>query len=247
LKTPYSDKYVNREIYRQVAASGLGCWRTQYKETELFICADSMQQEASYRAVVDLRTQLEAYIERHPEFAVSLVPIDAMKDAPEIARHMCRAAAAAGVGPMAAVAGAFAAHVGQMLLQSARQVIVENGGDVFIRTNDVRTAAVYAGDSPLSMKLGISVDASEKPVAVCTSSWRVGPSKSFGQADAAVVLSHDAYLADACATRLGNDIKQPDDLQRALDTIAAVEGVIGAVAVIGELCGAVGNITLVSL
>jgi len=228
-------------------ASGLCCWRTAHKETELLICADAMLEEISYRAVVDLRTALDAYIARHPEFAVSFTPVNALADAPVAARHMCRAAAAAGVGPMAAVAGAFAAHTGQALLKHTRQVIVENGGDVFIKTNDIRTAAVYAGDSPLSMKLGISVDSVVKPVAVCTSSGRVGPSKSFGQADAAVVLSHDAYLADACATRLGNDIKQPGDLQQALDAIAAVDGVIGAVAVMDELCGAVGNITLVSL
>ncbi len=247
LKTPYSNSYSNREIYRQSVASGLCCWRTAHKETELFICADAVLEDASREAVVSLRTALDAYIAAHPEFAASLVPVVALPDAPAAAQHMCRAAAAAGVGPMAAVAGAFAAHVGQAVLAHSKQAIVENGGDVFIKTNGVRTAAVYAGDSPLSMKIGISVDASKRPVAVCTSSGRVGPSMSFGQADAAVVVSYDACLADACATRLGNDIKQPDDLQRALDTIAAVSGVIGAVAVIGELCGAVGNITLVSL
>ena len=191
-----------------------------------------------------MRAQLDDYIARHAAFADSFVPINPRDDAPPVVRDMCRAAQAANVGPMAAVAGAFAAHVGRELLKYTQQVIVENGGDVFMKTDEPRTAAVYAGDSPISMKIGIVVDTTEAPAAICTSSGRIGHSKSFGRADAAVVVSADACLADACATRLGNDIKCESDIQHALDAIAGIDGVIGAVAVMGEVCGAVGNIEL---
>ena len=247
---PYFDlqgRYSNRSEYRKRIASDLCCWCTAYKETELFICAEKHCRDEAYLAVTTLRGILDGYIKENTEFAESFSPVDAAPNAPEVIHQMCRAAKAADVGPMAAVAGAFAAYAGREILKISRQAIVENGGDVFMKTDDIKTVAVYAGKSPLNMKIGIKVDARTEPVAVCTSSGMVGPSTSFGKADAAVVLSHDACLADACATRLGNEIKTKEDIQKALDMIYSIDGVIGAVAVTGDQCGAVGGITLEAL
>ena len=194
-----------------------------------------------------MRREIDRYIKNHVSFLDSLEPVEAAPGAPGVIADMCGAAKAAGVGPMAAVAGAFSAFVGRSLFERSKQVIVENGGDLFIKTQEQRTVAIYAGDSPLSMKMGIAVAAAERPIAVCTSSGTVGPSLSFGKADAAVVVSYDACLADACATRLGNEIKSETDLQRALEVICEISGVIGAMAVIGDKCGAVGDIDLVCL
>lgn len=221
-------------------------WRTAFQDTELFICAETLLETQAMDAVSALRRELDAYIALQPEFLTSLSPIEPLPDAPDVAAAMCRAGKAAGVGPMAAVAGAFAAHVGQALLQFSPQVIVENGGDIWMKTGGQSTVAVYAGNSPLSMKVGIVVDASQ-PVSVCTSSGTVGPSLSFGKADAAVVVSHDAYLADACATRLGNEIKAADDIAAAVELISGIPGVVGALAALGEACGAAGNIELKAL
>jgi ApbE superfamily uncharacterized protein (UPF0280 family) len=237
--------YNNRDEYRRMIAQTMISWRTEYRETELFICADSRLDRLALEAVVSLRNVLEGYIGRHPEFLRSLVPVEPLLGAPAVAADMCRAAKTADVGPMAAVAGAFSAHVGREILKYSREVIVENGGDIFMKADDTRTVAIYAGMSPLSMKLGLIVPPG--PVSVCTSSGTVGPSLSFGHADAAVVVSADACLADACATRLGNELKTAADISRALDTIATVPGVIGAVAVVGDRCGAVGDIRLVAL
>jgi ApbE superfamily uncharacterized protein (UPF0280 family) len=246
--TSFSDSrgaYDNRDEYRRMIAQTMTSWRTAYKETELFICADSALERLALEAVVSLRGVLDAYIGRHPEFLRSLVPVEPLLGAPAIAADMCRAAKAAGVGPMAAVAGAFSARVGEEMLKYSREVIVENGGDIFMKANAERTVAIYAGSSPLSMRLGLVVPPG--PMSVCTSSGTVGPSLSFGQADAAVVVSRDACLADACATRLGNGLKTAADISRALDTIAGIPGVIGAVAVVGDQCGAVGDIRLAAL
>ncbi len=242
--TPFSE-YGNRDEYRRLIAQRMVSWRTEYKETELFICADKLLERLALEAVVRLRAVLDGYIKTQPEFATSLVPVKPLPDAPSVIADMCRAACAANVGPMAAVAGAFSEYVGREILKSSKEVIVENGGDIFMKADTERTVAVYAGNSPLSLKIGLIVEPG--PVSICTSSGTVGPSLSLGHADAAVVVSRDACLADACATRLGNELKSADDIARALDVIAAIPGVIGAVAVLGDKCGAVGDIRLTAV
>jgi ApbE superfamily uncharacterized protein (UPF0280 family) len=228
-------------------AADMPCWHVQHLETELFICADKRCEQIAADAVRSLRSELDAYIAVHPQFLKSLTPVEPAADASETIKAMCRAAKSADVGPMAAVAGAFSDYVGRQILKLSNQVIVENGGDIFIKTEQPKTVAVFAGNSPLSLKVGIVVDAREMPMAVCTSSGTVGPSLSFGKADAAVVVSPNAYLADACATRLGNEVKCAADIERALDTIVRISGVSGAMAIVGDVCGAVGDIRLETL
>ncbi len=236
--------YSGRDVYRNRVISDLVCWHTQHKQTELFICAGKALEREALEAVLELRRIIDDYIKVHPDFKESLVPLMPQAGAHPVVRRMCEAGKAACVGPMAAVAGAFSEYVAEALLKHTDKAIVENGGDIYISTGDKRMVAVYAGESRLSMKLGIEVDSREIPVCVCTSSGTVGPSLSFGRADAAAVVSHDACLADACATRLGNDIKCEADIQSALEAVCRIEGVIGAVAVMGESCGAVGDIEL---
>ena len=241
---PSSD-FGNRDEYRRLIAQRLVSWRTQHRETELFVCADRLLERFALEAVVRLRAVLDGYIIRHPDFATSLVPVSPLPDAPPVIVDMCRAGFESSVGPMAAVAGAFSQYVGRCLLQYSNEVIVENGGDIFMKADSQRTVAVYAGESPLSLKLGLVIEPG--PISVCTSSGTVGPSLSFGHADAAVVVSRDACLADACATRLGNELKSADDIARALDIVTAIPGVSGAVAVVGDRCGAAGDIQLAAL
>lgn len=211
------------------------------------ICADNKFSKQAYRAVVSLRKTLDDYIKYDDDFGKSFVPVVPMVNAPKVVLRMCAAAKAAHVGPMAAVAGAFAAHAGDQILKYSSQVVVENGGDIYLKTQEPSTIAIYAGASPISMKIGIRIDTHEKPVAICTSAGNIGHSTSFGRADAAVVVSYDACLADACATRLGNEIKQENDIQSALEMICGIDGVMGAVAVMGEVCGAMGDIKLETL
>lgn len=233
-------------MYRRHVETPLLNWRTVYQETELSVCAETLLEKQAWEAVVALRRELDSYIAMQPEFLTSLSPVEPLPGAPEAVAAMCRAGAAAGVGPMAAVAGAFAAHVGEALLKHSPRVIVENGGDIWMKTGGVSNVAIYAGQSPLSMQIGIAVDATQ-PISVCTSSGTVGPSLSFGKADAAVVVAQDACLADACATRLGNEVKTAADIAAAVELVCGIEGVIGALAIVGDACAAAGNIELVAL
>jgi uncharacterized protein len=237
-----------RTYRTRMVREGLVGFRVAVKETDLMILARSDLSEEVRRLVIQERQQLEAYIQQHPEFLTTLTPWPPDPFAPPVARHMIKAAAPAGVGPMAAVAGAMAARVGQTLLAFTDEVIVENGGDIFMHLKRPATVSLYAGRSPLSHKVGLNINPGQEDTwGVCTSSGTVGHSLSFGQADAACVVAADAALADACATALGNRVPDASAINKALNWIAAIPGPRGAVVIVGEQLGVWGQIELVPL
>ena len=172
-------------------------------------------------------------------------PLPCPVHALSIIKDMCQAAQKCGVGPMAAVAGAIAQYVGQDLSKLSREIIVENGGDIYIKSNKERIIGVYAGDSPLSGKIGIRIEPEDCPLGVCTSSGKIGHSLSFGRADAVVIISKSAVLADAAATAIGNMVKKVEDIQRGVNTAKNIEGVSGVLVIMEDKLGAWGNIELV--
>ena len=216
-------------------------------ETDLRIGADKNLYSEAHDCVRKCRKKLKAYIRSNPEFLTSLEPLEPGTDAPAVAARMCRAARKAGVGPMAAVAGAIAEEVGFELLRYSSEVIVENGGDIFIKTGMPRKVGIYAGKSPLSGRIALEITPDMTPMGVCTSSGTVGHSLSFGNADAAVALSRDAALADAAATAAGNIVKSAADIEKALHFALNIEGVTGAVIIIGDRMGACGNVRFAKL
>ena len=153
----------------------------------------------------------------------------------------------AGVGPMAAVAGAVAQSVGRDLLQWSSNVLVENGGDIFIKSDTQTIFTIYAGSSPLSMKTGIKVARRPASFAMCTSSGTVGHSKSFGKADAVSVLADCCALADAAATALCNQVQTPKDIETAIAAGKCMTGVQGIVIISGKQIGLWGALELVKL
>ncbi len=194
------------------------------------------------------RAELHAWRRRDAAFFETLKPHGVPEDAPEIVRAMAKAGALAGVGPMAAVAGAIAERVGRGLiggasdLPPAGEVIVENGGDIFIVTRSTRRVAIFAGESPLSMNVALEIAPDETPCGIATSSATVGPSVNFGAADAAVVIAPDAALADAAATALGNRVRSRGDIEAALEWVLSVERVRGALVILGDTFAAQGKI-----
>jgi ApbE superfamily uncharacterized protein (UPF0280 family) len=148
---------------------------------------------------------------------------------------------------MAAVAGAIAERVGRRLLSVSPEVIVENGGDIFLRTKNPLSVGLFAGVSPLSLKIGIRIEAIESGRGICTSSATVGHSLSFGKADAVCVLSPSCALADAVATAVGNRVNRPADIQPAIQWGKAIAGIEGLLIVIGEKLGAWGKIKIIPL
>jgi hypothetical protein len=230
-----------------VARKGLVAFRVVVKETDLLVLAARDFRREVQEAVVKERQQLESYIAAHPEFVRTLVPWPEDPFAPPVVRDMIAAGRKTGVGPMAAVAGALAERVGRVLLPWSPEVIVENGGDIFLKIIRPATVAVYAGSSPFSYKVGLKIDPLLGPLGVCTSSGTVGHSLSFGRADAACVLAPSAALADAAATALGNRVPEASAINAALEWVAEVPGVLGALVIVGDKLGAWGKVELTPL
>lgn len=236
-----------RTYRTHMGRAGLVGFRVGVKETDLMILAQADLSVESREVIIQERQQLEAYIKRHPDFLSTLAPHPPDLYAPPLVRDMIRAAAAAGVGPMAAVAGAIAARVGQALLAFTDEVIVENGGDIFMHLRGPATVSLFAGRSPLSHKLGLKILPEAETWGVCTSSGTVGHSLSLGRADAACVVAPDTALADACATALGNRVTDAAAINEALDWVGGIPGLTGALVVVGEHLGVWGRIELVPL
>jgi len=239
--------YEPRTYRTRMARRGLVGFRVALKETDLWVLAARDFSLEVREIVIQERQQLEAYITGHPDFLTTLVPWPDDPYAPAVVREMIEAGAATGVGPMAAVAGALAARVGRQLAPLSPEVIVENGGDIFLSIAKPATVALFAGKSPLSHRVGLNLDPSLSPLGVCTSSASVGHSLSFGRADAACVLAGNAALADAAATALGNRVQGPDSIEEALSWVASLPEVLGAVVIVGEKLGAWGRVELAPL
>jgi uncharacterized protein len=243
----------SRRRYRQqMCPAGFAALTVRYRETDLHIAVDEPSFSPDLAAVAEkrvlhYRALLDEYIHRDPVFQATLQPHLLPGDAPAIALEMARAGNLAGVGPMAAVAGAFAERVGRELLSRVRQVVVENGGDIFLATESAIKIAVFAGPSPFSNRIAIELDAAPQGLGVCTSSGTVGPSLSLGRADAAVIVSPSTPLADAVATATANRIQTTADLQPALDFARSVPGITAVLLIKDDKMAAWGALRVTAL
>lgn len=236
--------YQSRGYREWVKAGDLVSYSVRIKETDLLIRTCTDLSRKALDIVQRHRTALEAYLHTHTFFGASFEPVEVEKDAPAIVRLMGEAAGLAGVGPMAAVAGAMAQMVGEELARFSPEVIVENGGDNYLRSAKERIVGIYAGNSPLNGRVGLRIQPQDMPVGVCTSSGTVGHSISLGKADAAVAAAPSTALADAAATAIGNQVVVADDIHHALETARAIAGVCGVVVIKDDRIGAWGKLEL---
>ncbi len=234
--------------YRQlVSTEKLTTFQVVVQETDLLVHAETRLEAETRELVLEHRGYVETYIKANPDFMATLDPWRDESPVPNIISDMIRAGAHAGVGPMAAIAGAIAENVGLGLLDFTDQVMVENGGDVFIKTNTPVTVGIFAGPSPLSMQVGIQLGCGKKPIAVCTSSGTLGHSLSLGQADAVCVVADSCALADAAATSIGNLIQSAADINAAIAAGQRIAEIAGIVIIAGEKIGAWGELELIRL
>lgn len=218
-----------------------------YREAVFRICCDRI--DAVTHEIVSQRHTLEAYLRIHPEFQQTLIPIDLLPEAPEVAHRMAKAAQLVGVGPMAAVAGAMAqcaAHAG--LKAGASDVIIENGGDIYLQTLEPVVVGLAPGTAELTGQLAFSLQPSDTPISICSSSGHMGHSMSLGQCDLATAVASDAALADAAATQAANLIKTEHDVNPTLERINAIPGIHGILIVKDDRIGLAGQLpTLVKI
>jgi uncharacterized protein len=221
------------------------------KDSDLWIGIDQASFEPSIinfaqRELINLRLELEKYIHGFPEFATTYHPIKLPANSPEIAFRMGKAAEIAEVGPMAAVAGAFSEFIGRAIQKKflVKEIVVENGGDIYMSIAKDLNLSVYAGNSALSGKIGIKIPYDLTPIGICTSAGNVGPSFSFGRADAVMVACKDTALADAYATTFGNRVKTSDDISKAINIASQCKEIISIVIICQNQMGITGQFEL---
>lgn len=222
-------------------------FRVLIKETDLLVSASKdLSKQTRYR-VHHYRRQLEDYIKSKPDFLSTLLPYPEDPFAPEIIREMISATRIFDVGPMAAVAGTIAQLVGRDLLKHTEELIVENGGDIFLKAKRPITVSIFAGSSKFNDKLGVVIYPEQMPTGICTSSATVGHSLSLGTADSVSIVANKASIADAAATALGNRITDRFKLKKEIESMKESTNIKGGVVIIGKTMASWGEIELTKI
>jgi uncharacterized protein len=214
------------------------------KEAQCTIISDRQEAiQAAKESIKHNYQTLELYVRANPKFLYTLTPI-AVPEKPLVAKLMTQAAKIAGVGPMAAVAGAIAdLAVEDMKRIGCEVAVVEDGGEISAVSNQSVDVAVAAGEEPLSKSFGFRF--TEFPLGVATSSGRFSHALSFGDAEAAVVFCKNASLADAAATAVGNVVKGEDieaGIKAGISKGLSIEGVKGVLIIYKGQVGTAGKI-----
>ena len=235
----HEQRFYRKELH----ISGLISYEVKHETTDLFVLSQKDHSEEIMREIKQLREEILAYSNKDNRFLRSLMPVSVEKNVPYVVRRMADAASKAGVGPMASVAGGIAELVGTGLMKDESQFVLENGGDIYAKLDKEIILKIFAGYSSPFKDMKIKVK-KKGPLGICTSSGRMGPSISFGDADAACVISEDAFLADACATAAANMIKGTEDIGKALNYIRGIEGLMGAVMIRDDKIGLWGEVEI---
>jgi ApbE superfamily uncharacterized protein (UPF0280 family) len=235
----------DRDLYRgRLAASDLIRRRVVVKETDLMVLSGADIIDLVREIVLTERDRLERYMAAHPDFGPAMRPVAVPDTAPAIVRRMAEAGAAAGVGPMAAVAGAVCEAVAEGVRDVAGDLLLENGGDLYLSSARERLVGIYAGEEP---RLALRVAPGRTPIGICTSSGRIGHSLSLGDSAAATVIARSCALADAAATAVGNRVRGRHGVRAGLAAARGIPGVLGVVVIRDGELGAWGEVELVGL
>jgi len=229
-----TSKYRKRFYRDWVKSKDLHLARVSIKETDLQILTDKPVDGAFIKERINsYRHNIEDYIAKDRRFLTALKPLAVELNAPPIVKEMAKAARLANVGPMAAVAGAVAEFLGEDLLREGyKDIVIENGGDIFLVMRKACKVGIYGGDSKLFKGASLKIKAEDTPMGICTSSGTIGHSLSFGLADSVTILSKNTSLADAVATATANRVKSKQDLQRAVDFAKSIKGILGVIIII---------------
>jgi ApbE superfamily uncharacterized protein (UPF0280 family) len=199
----------------------------------------SLSQEAA-RHLRKLRNEILNYPDK--AFLTSYAPLSPKGETTPLLEAMFRSSVLSKTGPMASVAGAVAQRMGIYLKEkfALSEIVVENGGDLYIDVLKDLPVTLIAPGNKLSGKLSLVVDSLHSPIGLCTSSGKIGHSFSYGKADAVMVACFDAALADAYATAFCNRVQSSEDVQRICNEMNEIAEIISAVVLLDDklaLCG----------
>jgi len=239
-------------LYREIMGNARWqSFRVAYLETDLWVAVDAGKYDKSIElftldCILQYRKVLDIYISGHPGFRDSLIPVMAPAGAHQMVVDMCEAARAAGTGPMSAVAGTMAEYICNDLLAEfgLQEVVVENGGDIFMKLTAPAAVSVYAGTSPLSEKISLVIKPEETPLSVCCSSGTIGHSLSFGVADACMIACRSGALADAYATSFCNEVKSKKMVQAVTEKALQKTDILSVVIIKDDKAGIGGKLEI---
>lgn len=231
-------------FYRNYSGTNSSAFNVKIDTSDLYIKADVNLHDIAYETLRVTRNELEDHINKHGEFLYSLNPLPPPGDETEISSAMYRASEAAGVGPMAAVAGAIAENVGRELLKYSKEVIVENGGDLWMKLDKPAVIGIYVNNIHFKDNIGIKIDPMKTPCSVCTSTSKLGHSLSFGKADSVTIIAESGALADAAATAVCNMVQTADDIEKALEAGMSIEGIRGCLIIFRDIIAVQGAVEL---
>lgn len=242
-------------IYRnEMGKERFKTFTVEFLVTDLWIAVDkgsysSLIPEFVAEKVIELRKDLDNFIKEHSIFKSSLKSIDFPKDVhiPEVACEMIKASSKTGIGPMSAVAGAFSFFVGQAIENNfnVKELIIENGGDLYLNIIEDTVIKIYAGNSIFSNKIGIKIRSSHSPLGVCTSAGAVGHSLNFGRSDAVMIACKNPLLADSYATAISNKLNDISDMDEVLQQIKLEKEIISSLIIIDNKLGITGDFELI--
>ncbi len=230
-------------IYRNYNSKKEYKYNVTIKESDLFIISDKYLKKEAYSILLKYRIQIENFIKTCPEFLKSLTPIEFKNNKPEIINEMLIASKKANVGPFASVAGAISQFVCKDLKKLCNEVIIENGGDIYIDTQNERLVQIYSNHFD---NIGIKIKKEMQPIAICSSSAKIGHSLSFGKADLVVVIGKNAPICDAFATSICNKIRNENNLQNVLNNVKE-KSIYGIIAISNNKIAIKGKIEFVKI
>ncbi len=202
------------------------------EETDLLITIPSFIDHTAFvqiciNYIYTLRQEIKNYVNLNPDFIHSLYPIKVEKNNHSLILAMAKASQFANVGPFAAIAGSIAQLTTMMIVMWIKQnypkinnsqinVIVENGGDIYLFSQKERFVGILANPNQ-GQQISIKIKKNDFPTSLCSSSAKIGHSLSLGNGDIAMVKAKNAALADALATAYCNMLKTSKDINKVIE------------------------------
>jgi ApbE superfamily uncharacterized protein (UPF0280 family) len=107
--------------------------------------------------------------------------------------------------------------------------MIENGGDVYINSNEDMKAALFTGSRHFPQNINIIINPQAMPCGICSSSGTMGHSLSLGKSDLVTVMAGNTTMADAAATAVANSINSKPDVGKAIENFAQYKQINGLV------------------
>jgi ApbE superfamily uncharacterized protein (UPF0280 family) len=236
-----TDLYIPR-LYRTSCQNSTSTgFLVRVAQSDLFIKADIDLTCIASRFLSQLHDDIRTYIDHDISFVNSLTPITVADSAPTVVRKMAYASSVFDVGPMASVAGAISEEVARYLHGYSKQVLVENGGDLYVINHKATKISICTDYHHPSGELLFELQPSPGGIGICTSSGTIGHSLSFGHARAVTVISGSGYSADAAATTICNMMQSDDDVEKAIQYARRYEEIIGLIIMMHKKIGIFGE------